>query len=275
MKLLSFNPFRTIGIPNVKYIKPDLMFREMDAIKEADVLLFPETWQVNTLVYGLNKKIFPNIQTIQIGQNKIEQTRALWAVCPEHTPYTEILGNTKENIEKVLETFPMPFVAKESRNSMGKGVFLIENENQFLDYAARNDVFYIQEYLPNDGRDLRVVVVGKEIVTAYWRIGADGAFLHNVAKGGDISFTDIPLEALNIIQNVANALNVNHAGFDLIYSEGQYYILEFNVLFGNQGLLEAGIKIEQKIYNYLLSEFTPTFPTTPITPTPSRRKQIS
>lgn len=273
MKLLSFNPFRTIGIPNVKFIKPDLMFREIDHIKEADFLLFPENWQVNSLVYGLKKDIFPSIETIQLGHNKIEMTRALMSVVPQHVPYTEILGNSQSNIEKILQTFPFPFVAKEPRNSMGKGVFLIEREEDLFEYTSKNDVLYIQEYLPNDTRDLRVVVVGDEIITAYWRIGAEGGFHHNVAKGGTLSFEDIPVDALRLVETTARLLNINHAGFDIIFSEGHPYIIEFNVLFGNQGIREQGIRLEDKIFDYLLKQATPPFPTAPVTP--FERKIIS
>lgn len=273
MKLVTFNPLRTIGIPNINYIKPDLMFKEFDKIKDADFILFPENWQVNSLVYGLKKKIFPSIESIQLGFNKIEMTRVLWSVAPKYVPYTEILGHNKENIQKVLNTFPFPFVAKESRNSMGKGVFLIENEDQFYDYAQKNDVFYVQEYVECD-RDLRVCIIGDEIVTAYWRIASNGEFHHNVARGGHISFDNIPDEALNIALTVARTLNINHAGFDILVSNGKYYILEFNILFGNQGVMESGVRPEQKIYEYLLSQYTPTFPTTPVTPLDSKKTKI-
>ncbi len=251
MKLITFNPFRTIGIPNVSYIKPEQMFREIERVKEADFILFPENWQVNSLVYGLNKVIFPSVQSIHLGYSKIEMTRALWTVCPEHIPYTEILGNTTENIHKVLNTFPFPFVAKENRNSMGKGVFLIEKEEDFYEYANKVDTFYIQEYLKNDGRDLRICVVGDEVITSYWRIGASGEFHHNIAKGGSISYEHIPTEAIELVQSVARNLNINHAGFDIMYSNEKPYILEFNTLFGNQGMVHQAISIESKIFQYL------------------------
>jgi ribosomal protein S6--L-glutamate ligase len=272
MKLITFNPLRTIGIPSVKYIKPDHLFKEIDHIKEADFLLFPEHWQVNTLVYGLNKQIFPSIQSIHLGYSKIEMTRALWSVCAENVPYTEILGSSKENVRKVLETFAFPFVAKESRNSMGKGVFLIQNEQQFLEYASKNDVLYIQEYLETD-RDLRICVIGDHVVASYWRIAENGEFHHNVAKGAQISTEGIPAEAIELVKRVADDLKINHAGFDILVSNNKFYILEFNVLFGNQGMLQNGVRSEQLIYEYLLMKYTPTFPTTPVTPL--SRKRIS
>ncbi|MCA1029946.1 hypothetical protein LCL95_02725 [Bacillus timonensis] len=266
MKLVTFNPFRTIGMPNVKYIKPEHMFKEINAIREADFVLYPENWQVTSLVYGLQKEIFPSIQSIQLGYSKIEMTRALWTVCPENVPYTEIMANTAENREKILTTFPFPFVAKESRNSMGKGVFLIKNEEDFLTYSNQIDILYIQEFLENDHRDLRVVVVGDEIIGSYWRIGVEGEFHNNVAKGGQISYDFIPQDACDLVLKIAKTLNINHAGFDIMFSHGRPYILEFNTLFGNQGLVNHGISIERKVYEYLLNQFQPTFPTTPLTP---------
>ncbi|MEC1155933.1 hypothetical protein [Cytobacillus horneckiae] len=58
-------------------------------------------------------------------------------------------------------------------------------------------------------------------------------------------------------------MNINHAGFDVMGSGGKYFILEFNVLFGNQGLNFMGVSAKQAIYNYILRDFTPPFPTSP------------
>lgn len=263
MKLITFNAFRTIGIPGVRYIKPDHMFKEINTIEAADVILFPETWQVPTLVYGLKKKIFPSIETMQIGANKIEMTRVLQSIAPQHVPYTEILINTEENIEQILATFPFPFVAKQAKSAMGQGVFLIKNTQDFLAYTALTDVLYIQEYLPNDGKDLRVCIVGDEVYAAYWRIGQEGEFLHNIAQGGTIDYQHIPDQALQLVRQIAERLAINHAGFDILINNGNYYILEFNVLFGNQGLYHQKDTVAQAIYQYLIKYHEPPFPTAP------------
>ncbi|MBU8907140.1 ATP-grasp domain-containing protein [Desertibacillus haloalkaliphilus] len=250
MKIVTFNPFRTIGIPNINYVKPEHMYKEREKIASADICLFPEYWQINPLVYGMKKEIFPNIQSFHLGHNKIEVTRALWSVCPENVPRTEILGRNQENINYVLNTFAFPFVAKEIKNSMGKGVFLIKNEAQFMEYTKNNPYFYIQEYLPID-RDLRVCFVGDDILTAYWRINEGDGFQNNVAQGGQISFENIPPEAIELVKKTAKQLGINHAGFDLVFAHGHMYFLEFNILFGNQGLQQRGISVEKTIYDYI------------------------
>ncbi len=260
VKLLTFNPFRTLGMPGISYIKPDHMFKRIDDIRAADILLFPENWQVNSLVYGLQKNIFPSIQSIQLGYDKIEMTRAFWSLAPDLTPYTEIRGRSKDSIEYILDTFPFPFVAKEARSSMGKGVFLIQNEKDFLSYCEKNEVLYVQEYIPIE-KDLRVVFVGDSIVSAYWRIG-ENSFHNNVAQGGKLAFHGIPIEALQLVEKTARALGVNHAGFDLVQANGKFYFLEFNCLFGNQALNQQGIRIESIIYDYLKDQFTPVIPPT-------------
>ncbi len=266
MKLITFQAYRTLGIPEARYIKPNLMFQEIEAIREADIILFPETWQVPALVYGLKKQIFPSVETLQLGYSKVEMTRALWTVAREHVPYTEILANTPTNIDYVLHTFPYPFVAKEARNARGNGVFLIEQERDFRTYAEQSEVLYVQEYLENDGKELRICIVGDQVFTAYWKVGADGSFLHNVAQGGELCFDFVPQEACELVLRVAKELNINHAGFDVMMSGDRYYILEFNALFGNQGIQAKGLSVESAIYQYLLAQFTPTFPTSPTTP---------
>ncbi len=128
MNLVTFNPFRTIGIPGIDYVKPEKMFEERLKIEQADLCLFPENWQATSLTYGFKKQIFPSIESIQLGYSKIEMTRAFWAVCADHVPKTVILGTSRHTIDQVLHSFSFPFVAKTVRSSMGQGVFLIKKQ---------------------------------------------------------------------------------------------------------------------------------------------------
>ncbi len=258
MKLVSFNALKTLHIKEAHYIKPEHFFKEKDIIKEADWILYPEYWQINSLVYGLKKNIFPNINTYHLGHNKIEMTRAFMTVCPQNIPYTEILSNSPYNQEYILDMFSFPFIAKEIKSSMGYGVHLIEDKKQFQSYCNDNDILYIQEKLPID-RDMRIIYLGDEIISSYWRIAGENSFKNNVAQGGTISYDNIPSEALALIDKVAKELNINHAGFDVAEVNGNYYIFEFNVLFGTKGLVDKSIKLDELILNYLQKQ-TPSLP---------------
>lgn len=248
---ISFNPFRTLGIPEANYIKPENMLEEKLKIKRASWLLFPEYWQVNSLVYGWQKRIFPSISTYHLGHDKIEMTRLFQLLAPGNTPYTMILANDETAKEQILDKMSFPFVGKKVRSSEGRGVWLIKDKDDLNKYLAENQVLYLQEYLPID-RDLRVVYVGDEVFTAYWRIGKEGDFRNNLAQGGSISHDNIPEEPLRLVRDIARQAGIDHAGFDIAALGGHYYLLEFNLYFGNTGLAGRSQELNKTIYRYLL-----------------------
>lgn len=252
-RLITFNPYRSLDMDNVLYLKPKAFFKHLPTIAEADWLLFPEYWQINALLYGLKKHIFPSPASYYLGHDKVEMTRAFWTVCPQQVPETLIRGAGATALEEILDTLPLPFVGKEIRNSMGRGVHLIESRGDLLRYAERNEVLYVQELLPIR-RDLRVVWVGDEIVTAYWRQAPEGGFQNNVAQGGEIRFDAVPPAALELVEKTARQLGIDHAGFDLAEVDGYFYFLEFNTFFGNQALTEQNIKLGPRILHYLTSQ---------------------
>ena len=264
MRLVTFNALRCLDIPGTHYLKPELYFREIDTVRGAEWVLYPEFWQVNSLVYGLHKRIFPSPASYHLGHDKIEQTRAFMTVAPGNVPWTEILPATESSIEQVLECFGFPFVAKVVRSSMGCGVFLIQSRAEFLQYAAQNEILYVQEYLPIQC-DLRVVWVGNEVVSAYWRGQTDG-FHNNVAQGGVIHFDLVPPAALELVSRVATSLGIDHAGFDVAVVAGHCYLLEFNLLFGLDGLNRQGIRVGDHVARYL--RLADDHPTTPLRPRP-------
>jgi ribosomal protein S6--L-glutamate ligase len=250
MQLVSFNPYRSLGIPAVRYLKPDELLHHLDRIRQADWVLFPESWQVNVLIHALKARIFPSVSTYRLGYDKIEMTRAAQALEPGHVPYTLILPSTPAGIERALDEMPLPFVVKEPRNSMGRGTFLVGSGRELRTLAQGLDVLYVQEYLPLDG-DIRITWVGGDIVAAYWRRGGDG-FRHNVARGGRISFEAVPEAALALVGRLACSLDVDHAGFDVAMVDGHPFFLEFNLWFGTEGLNAQGIRLGPVISAYLL-----------------------
>jgi len=256
MRIVSFDAFRSLGIPGITHIKPEHFQQHTDTLLHSDWVLFPEYWQVNALHYGLNLRVFPSMASYHLGHNKIEQTRVLQCVCPHNIPRTLILENTDSNCEHVWQEMDTPFVAKIPKSSEGRGVFLIDSRKQWRDYCAQQPVLYAQEYLPID-RDMRIVVVGKNIIGGYWRLQSGDGFHNNIAQGGSLHIAALDEGAVELVQRIAHRLNINHGGFDVAMVGDRPYILEFNRLFGNQGLSEQGIRPADYIYEYLLSEMGP------------------
>lgn len=255
LRLVTFDILRTLDIPGARFVKPEHWFRYKDDIRAADWILFPEYWQVNSLVYGWKKRIFPSISAYHTGHDKVQMARALEAICPAHVPFTRILPATDSGIAQALDEFSFPLVAKEVRNAMGLGVYLIENRRDLLRYAADNSAMYLQEYLTIE-RDLRVVLVGDRVASAYWRRAA-GDFRHNVARGGEVCFAGVPDTPQALVVDIAGQLGVDHAGFDLAEVDGHWYVLEFNVRFGTQALNSRGIRLGPLIEEYLYRQGGP------------------
>ncbi len=258
MRLVSFDAFRTLGLPNTTCLKPEHMFREKALLTQADWVLFPHYWQINALLYGLDVRIFPSQASYYLGHNKVEMTRLFEMLCPAHVPTTLMLANTPENRLRVLEQMDFPFVAKEVKNSMGRGVFLIECRADFECYCQGVETLYVQEYLPID-RDMRLILIGERVVGGYWRVQPPGGFHNNVSQGGEVVFEPIPEQAKTLVESVAVAARINHAGFDVAMVGGHCYLLEFNRLFGNAGVKQLGLDLPNLILDYLQHENSPPY----------------
>ncbi|MFY9180640.1 MAG: hypothetical protein WAO12_12825 [Venatoribacter sp.] len=266
MRLVTFDPFRTLNLPNTVYVKPQLLNQNIDILIEADGVIYPEYWQINPLLYGLKKKIFPSPASYYIGHDKVEMTRCFELIAPEHVPFTLIEANTPTNAERVWDALCLPFVAKIPKSSMGNGVFLIENERDWQAYLAQSPVIYAQEYLPID-RDLRIVWVGDSILGGYWRLQAEQGFYNNVAKGGSIEMGIIPPQAAELVEKLARGLGIDHGGFDIAMVGHHPYVFEFNRMFGNQGLQGMQDKINSAVLAHLQTIWGGDTPIKPLTPT--------
>ncbi len=267
INLVSFDPLRTMNLPGVSVIKPEHFFKKIDRLRAADWILFPEYWQVNALVFGLKRRIFPSLASYLLGHDKVEMTRGFLSVAPAHVPETLILSVSPDNADAVWDQMTTPFVAKIPKSSMGSGVFLIHTREDWNRYLEQTPVIYAQEYLPID-RDLRIVTVGYRIMGGFWRLQSDRGFYNNLSQGGQIDFSPIPDAAIELVTRLARELGIDHGGFDIAMVGGYPYVLEFNRLFGSNSLKLNRLQIGRAIMEMLMAETDARGPDTPVTPTP-------
>lgn len=238
---VTFNPLRSLGV-DATPLRPESFPDDpatLAAVRAADLVLFPEGWQVNALHHALRKRIFPSVASQQLGASKVEMTRAFQALVPAHVPETAILPATEAGARTAVERFGFPFVVKQPRESQGRGVHKVDDARQLSQLLPTLDALYAQELLPID-RDLRICWVGDAVLAAYWRIGGDG-FHTNISRGASESFDAIPPQALELVARVARALGVDHAGFDVAMVGDHPYLFELNTLFGNEVINRAGV----------------------------------
>jgi RimK family alpha-L-glutamate ligase len=133
-------------------------------------------------------------------------------------------------------------IVKPLFGSMGAGMTRVDDadvaERIFGALALERAVYYLQETLPHDGRDLRALVVGGRVIAAIERIGT--GWRANLARGARARPTRLSPEQERLCLTAADALGVDYAGVDLLRSaDGRDYVLELNGIPGWHGLQAA------------------------------------
>ncbi len=207
-------------------------------IRRAARIYYPSTFYADMFA-AMGKSIFPSAHTYRFVQDKIKQS-ALFALLDIPHPRTRTFYGTHRQ-QKILSLFDFPFVGKIPRGSaLGRGVYLISNEDELAQYLELTRTAYIQQYLPID-RDIRVVVIAGCVVCAYWRIADAGEFRSNLGQGGRICFDRVPDAACELALDTAIRCGWDDVGLDICCHNGRYYVIEANMKYGRQGFKTAGI----------------------------------
>ena len=215
---------------------------EQDMLFQAPKIFYPTAFYAD-LFNTMGKATFPSYHTYKFALDKIKQT-AMFRMLGIPHPRTRVFYG-KEQKKKITDWFEFPFIAKIPRGSArGQGVYLIRNREDLKNYLADKGPAYIQEYLPHD-RDMRVLVIGREVALAYWRIAGTRTFKTNLAQGGTISFDPIPSQALDLALLTAARCGWDDVGIDIMRSNGRFYVLEGNMKYGTKGFQKAGIDYKQ------------------------------
>jgi ribosomal protein S6--L-glutamate ligase len=245
---------RLRGVPEVRTlgVKPnffDYTEAERDRILGSPVVLYP-TRHYAKFLSTLGRNIFPSLETHLYADEKILQSTLFQMLGLDH-PRTRFYYSRHHG--DILREFRFPFVAKLPRSSSrGRGVFLVEAEQDLEDYLARTRVAYIQEYLPHE-RDLRIVLIRYEPVIAYWRVRPSGGFKANLSQGGRAVFDGVPDEAVDLAVRCARACRFDDVGLDFIRHDGRWYLIEANMKYGRRGLSMQGLDIKKIMRKKLLA----------------------
>ena len=229
---------RNVVTLGVKTNFADYSKRDAQLIRRAQRIYYPTDFYAD-LFDAMGKETFPSYHTYKCVQDKIKQTALFELLDIPHPPTRVFYG--KRQKKSITRWFEFPFVGKVPRGSaMGRGVYLIQNENDLQQYLEDVQPAYIQTYLPHD-RDLRVVVIGDRVVHAYWRVNPPDDFRSNVAVGGRICLEAVPEEACELALRTARSCGWNDVGIDLCQYRGSFVVLEANMKYGKEGFAAAGI----------------------------------
>ena len=145
-----------------------------------------------------------------------------------------------ERVEDALEAFEElgeDVIVKPLFGSMGAGMTRVDDADVayrvFHALALERAVYYLQETVPHDGRDVRAFVVGGRVLAAIERVGT--GWRANLARGATARATELTAEQERLCLQAAATLGVDYAGVDLLHE----YVLELNGIPGWKGLQDA------------------------------------
>jgi glutathione synthase/RimK-type ligase-like ATP-grasp enzyme len=131
-------------------------------------------------------------------------------------PKTQIVKNF-HNVD--IDSLTFPFLIKEVHSCQSNGIFKIEKQADYLYLQPKlaDNVFLIQELL-NMRRDLRVTIVGNEIVHFYWRINNQKEWKPtSTGNGSSVDFVNFPFEWKEFIIAEFLKLNLATGGLDIAW----------------------------------------------------------
>jgi tetrahydromethanopterin:alpha-L-glutamate ligase len=116
-------------------------------------------------------------------------------------------------------------------------------------------VLYLQQFVPNPGRDIRVFVVGEEALGAIYRISQGDSFVSNLSQGGRALKCELTEAMRALAVNAAKAVGADFAGVDLIEGEEGLFVLEVNATPSGKGIkLACGIDVTERIMGRMLEQ---------------------
>lgn len=159
------------------------------------------------------------------------------------TPYSLFSSDLHLINNKVHELLDSgrELVVKPIFGSQGKGVQLISNKSDFIDYSFMHGVVYVQEYIDAGhevGVDYRVFVVGDHIIASMQRTGE--TWITNVAQGGKVEAIKLEAEVETMALDAVRVTGLNYSGVDLIRDkQGQFWVTEVNSVPAWKGLQQT------------------------------------
>ena len=190
--------------------------------------------------------------------NKLMTTSALAAA---GVPQPKALvAYTPESALAAIESLGYPVVLKPTVGSWGRLLSKVNDRaaaESILEHketlgSYHHSIFYIQEYVKKPGRDIRAFVVGRSLLAAMERKGAEGDFRSNLHRGGSASMIELtPLEKSTALK-AARSMGLNVAGVDMLRSAHGPVVMEVNSSPGLEGIEKAtGVDVALAIIRFI------------------------
>lgn len=174
-------------------------------------------------------------------------------------PLIKSLFVSEKNTNVISREFSYPCVVKDTEGREGQGVHLCNSEKEVITvFQKYNKKLLVQEFIKNDG-DLRIFIIGDEVIGTIKRSAKGNEFRNNVALGGSASKYEIDKNLEKMAIKITKLLNFSITGLDMIFDsrEQKWKVMEVNRGPKFKGFMATtGINIPEKILNFLVKQIS-------------------
>ncbi len=170
------------------------------------------------------------------------------------TPKTIICENASDALDS-LEELGNDVVIKPLFGSQGVGITRLNDkgfaENVINTLSKLNEVFYLQEFVEHDNRDIRILVLGNQAIAGMYRVSDN--WKTNIHAGARSEPLELSNELNTLAIKAAKAVKTEIAGVDIIESNEGLQVLEVNSIPGFTALQKVtDINLAEEIISYYL-----------------------
>lgn len=190
----------------------------------------------------LGKSCYPSADQALLYDDKcleayVAKVRGL-PMAPSH------ISHDKEDARAMAGRAAYPLVSKVNHSSGSLGVELVRTPRQarrivrqafgrrgrsiYLPWARQKNYVFFQDFVPNDGYDIRVMAIGRQAF-GYYRKVLSGDF--RASGMGAVEKRAIPEEAVRIAFDARERLGLPHIVVDMVRGlDGRFAIVEFSIV---------------------------------------------
>ncbi|MBL7160217.1 MAG: RimK family alpha-L-glutamate ligase [Candidatus Aenigmarchaeota archaeon] len=193
---------------------------------------------------------------IRIAHNKFA---TIWELKKAGLPVPDTYYTaSKEAAERILDRMDYPAVIKLVGGFGGKGVMFAESKETAESIVNTLDLLrqelLIEKFIENPGEDIRVLIIGDEVVSMK-RIAKTGEKRANIYAGGRGISHRPSEEQIDISFKAAEIIKADICAVDIIEGKDGPFIIELNINPGISGITKAtGENVAQKIARYIYEE---------------------
>ncbi|HEY8860747.1 MAG TPA: lysine biosynthesis protein LysX [Candidatus Limnocylindria bacterium] len=169
------------------------------------------------------------------------------------------LAFTPESALAAVEELGYPAVLKPLVGSWGRLISRVNDRDAAESILEHKDVlgtyihsiYYIQEYVPKPGRDIRAFVVGDETIGAIYRYSEH--WITNTARGGKATKCEVTPELNDLCVRAAKAVGGGVVAIDVLEAPEGLLVNEVNYTMEFRNSIDAtGVNIPGRVVDYAL-----------------------